>query len=65
MPVPGQPEVAPGNPGEPHSTLSGCHQRGRSRPRGIVSGSWEVHCNERRARWRAAPGTFETCRPAV
>ena len=26
MPDPGQPEVAPGYPGEPHSTLSGRHQ---------------------------------------
>ena len=37
VPVPCQPEVAPGNPGKPRSTLSGCHQRGRSRPRGVVS----------------------------
>jgi hypothetical protein len=42
VPVPCQPEVAPGNPGEPHSTLSGLHQRGRSRSRGVVSGLGEV-----------------------
>ena len=49
VPVRGQPEVAPGSPGEPHFTRSGHQQRERSRHRGIVSGLGEYICNKRYA----------------